>query len=437
MVKRPNSFKEPLPTKKPKHNLADEEILSDEAEDDNLENQDEFFEPEESPEEKRIRLSKELIKQAEEASGNNKEEVENILNQTALDTKGRLTIEIADNLNDHYEASFAKGHLLGVTCIALMPDNKKCISGSKDCCLIIWNLETMQKEHIIKGFRHDRKYGGHFDEIMCVAVSDDSKYIASAGKDRIVRIWDGQTYTSVENFKGHRDTVNAMKFCPNSHILFTAASDRCVKVWNLDDMVFMDTLYGHQSFIFDIDTYPGEKAITCSYDLSVRLWKTLEESQFVYNGHTQSIDCAKIINADHFVTGSQDGSIGLWKTGRKKPEKYFKDLHGGKWITSLAVLKRSDLLASGSSDGWIRLYKVSEGEIELKASVEAFGYITSLDFSKDGKYLVAGVSPDHRFGRWTETIKVKPGILIIDLDLSETRQAFINQFQNKVNFDNI
>lgn len=270
MVKRPNSSKQPLPTKKHKPRAMDEEILSDEAEEDNLANEDEFFEPEETPEEKRIRMAKDLIRQAEEA-GKNPEEVSNMLNQTSLDNKGRLTVEIAHTLKENYDSVFLKGHLLGVTCVVMMPDNKHCITGSKDCCLIVWDLESMTKKHVIKGFRHDRKYGGHFDEVFCVAVSDDAKYIASSGKDRTIKIWDGVSYTTVETFKGHRDTINALKFCPNSHILFSASSDRCVKVWNLDDMVFMDTLYGHQSFIFDIDTYNNERAITCSYDCSVRL----------------------------------------------------------------------------------------------------------------------------------------------------------------------
>lgn len=139
-----------------------------------------------------------------------------------------------------------------------------------------------------------------------------------------------------------------------------------------------------------------------------------------------SIDCIRIINADNYVTGSQDGSLALWKSGKKKPLKYFKEQHSGKWITSLAVLKSSDLIASGSYDGYIRLYRATNNDIELKSSIKADGYITSLDFSKNGKFLVAAVSPDHKFGRWTETIKKKPGIFVINLDLNFTHFEFKN-----------
>ena len=41
-------------------------------------------------------------------------------------------------------------------------------------------------------------------------------------------------------------------------------------------------------------------------DKSVRVWRVVEESQLVFGGHRASIDCVKLINEDHFVTGFQD-----------------------------------------------------------------------------------------------------------------------------------
>ena len=51
-----------------------------------------------------------------------------------------------------------------------------------------------------------------------------------------------------------------------------------------------------------------ERPVTSSgADKSVRVWRVVEESQLVFGGHRASIDCVKLINEDHFVTGSQDG----------------------------------------------------------------------------------------------------------------------------------
>jgi ribosomal RNA-processing protein 9 len=278
-------------------------------------------------------------------------------------------------------------------------------------------LETRTKEKIIKGFRHKRNGNCHFDEILTVCVSDDGGFIASAGKDRLIHVWKTDSFEHFACFKGHKDTVSAVKFAYNSHTLFSCSFDRTVKVWEVDDRVVLDTLHGHYSPVHDLDCFIHDKAFSCGFDCSVRMWKTAEESQLVYNGHTQSIDCIRIINVDTFITGGQDGNICVWKTGKKKPVSIVASPHDSCWITSLASLRNTDIVASGSYNGSINLYQF-EGTLLLKSQIKVPGYITSLDFSKNGKYLIAGVSSDHKLGRWTETLKAKPGITVIQLNLS-------------------
>ena len=322
-------------------------------------------------------------------------------------------------MSQTYPSSFFKGHLLGVTSIAVYPSGLQCVSGSKDCCLILWNLETGAKEKIVKGFRHKRTGNSHFDEILAVCVSDDSTFVASAGKDRLIHIWKADTLEHFACFKGHKDSISGLKFSKSSHTLFSCSFDRTIKVWDVDDKVVLDTLHGHYTAVHDIDCYMHDKAFTCGFDCSVRMWKTAEESQLVYNGHSESIDCIRIVNVDTFVTGGQDSNICIWKTGKKKPVGTCAGPHHGCWITSLATLRNTDLVASGSYDGFINIYGIDQG-LTLRSTVQVEGYITSLDFSKNGKYLVAGVSPDHKFGRWTESIKAKPGIVVIPINLSIT-----------------
>ena len=48
--------------------------------------------------------------------------------------------------------------------------------------------------------------------------------------------------------------------------------------------------------------------MTCGgRDTSCRVWKLVEESQLVFSGHRDSIDCIRLINEEHWVTGGQDG----------------------------------------------------------------------------------------------------------------------------------
>jgi len=82
-----------------------------------------------------------------------------------------------------------KGHKQAITCLDWLPDNRSLITGSKDCSLIQWDLES-QKKLFFRGEKFNRNMNGHFDEVLACAVSPNGKYLVSGGKDRVLRIWD-------------------------------------------------------------------------------------------------------------------------------------------------------------------------------------------------------------------------------------------------------
>ena len=53
-----------------------------------------------------------------------------------------------------------------------------------------------------------------------------------------------------------------------------------------------------------IDCLLRERTVTSGgADKSVRVWRVVEESQLVFGGHRASIDCVKLFDDEHFVTG--------------------------------------------------------------------------------------------------------------------------------------
>tara|TARA_B110000285_G_C15015365_1_gene558761 strand:- start:799 stop:1065 length:267 start_codon:yes stop_codon:yes gene_type:complete len=82
-----------------------------------------------------------------------------------------------------------KGHKKAITHLEWMPDNKRVITSSKDCNMIMWDIETKTKM-FFKGEKFNKAIQGHYDEIMTFTVSPNGKYLISGGKDRIVRVWD-------------------------------------------------------------------------------------------------------------------------------------------------------------------------------------------------------------------------------------------------------
>lgn len=205
----------------------DEEIHSDASDDlevqekqfkgaitEDLVTNDPFFENE-NADEKRLRMTKKLIKElGEEEKNEDKEDFFTSLqaNTTAdvnilseeddrlrkalkykiLEQRDKLFYNIAENYGSadaEYDRLFIKGHKKAITALEWMPDNKSIITASKDCNLILWDIEHKSKS-FFRGEKFNRAIPGHFDEVSSFAISPNGKYLISGGKDRIVRIWD-------------------------------------------------------------------------------------------------------------------------------------------------------------------------------------------------------------------------------------------------------
>ena len=115
--------------------------------------------------------------------------------------------------------------------------------------------------------------------------------------------------------------------------------------------------FGHQDSVSCITS-----GVSCDFlsggskDGTVRLWKTTEEVQLVFN-HPQgaSVEAIDKVNAEFFTTVGDNGQICIWSGRKKTPICTKMQAHGtdpindmSRWISSLAVLNCSDLIATGN-----------------------------------------------------------------------------------------
>lgn len=109
---------------------------------------------------------------------------------------------------------------------------------------------------------------------------------------------------------------------------------------------------------------------------------------------------------------------------KKKPLCIKEFAHGksvennqANWISSIATLINTDLVASGSCDGLIRIWKLSENYREMIPLFEVTvnGFVNSLAFTNDGTKLIAAIGQEHRLGRWWRIKEADNCVLVIPL----------------------
>lgn len=393
----------------------------------------------ETPQEKRLRIAKQYLEEIEKEEKSRAEynadmgdSLSKRVTTDYLDRTGKLRRTVAHLYKgykqDEMKVLKHKMHKLPVTTICLSTDGQTLFSGSKGNCVLKWDLSKEQPQcEVITLSRTtaEGKLKMPKIQISCIALSTDQKFLAIGESSNIIHIHCPKTLAPLAKLKDHRGAITALVFRRDSHDLFSGSKDRSVNVWSLDEMAKIETLYGHQSPITDIDALVRERAITSGgNDASIRIWKVDGESQLVYNAHSgHNVDHVKLINEENFVSGGDDGSLCLWSAMKKRPLATQEFSHGkcqgngeANWITSLATYINSDLVASGSNDGFIRLWSI-EGFRRFRQVVEipVRGFVNGLQFSKDGTALIAAIGQEHKNGRWWHEKEAKNCILVIPL----------------------
>lgn len=392
----------------------------------------------ETAQDKKVRLAKLYLAEIEreeleraETEVVDKDAIAHRLKEDYLEQSGKLKKAIADSYmgfdGNGMQFLRCKEHKLAITCLIISSDNKFVYSSSKDCGIVKWSLVERRKVNCIPRMQKGPadSDNGHTATVLCLAISSDNNFLASGGENRVIHIWHPDTLKHLHVFKGHNGAVTGLAFRKGTHQLFSVSADKAVKIWSLDEMAYVESLFGHQTGITSVDVLSRERAVTSGgRDHTVRIWKVVEESQLIYNGHVGSIDAVKLINEEHFLSCGDDGNLCVWGTKKKKPLCTVEFAHGvstqnkePNWISSIATLTNTDLIASGSQDGYIKLWKCDGGfrSISPLLNIPVVGFVNAMSFTSDGDYLIVGVGQEHRLGRWWKIKEAKNGILIIPL----------------------
>lgn len=169
----------------------------------------------------------------------------------------------------------------------------------------------------------------HGQEINDAAFSPDGRWLATASKDRTVKIWDMENGHETLTYYGHSDHVRWLAFSPDGKIIASAGAEPDIKLW---------------------DPATGKDIRTISPPARIDKDKDGKETKVAY---TTCLIFAP--DGKHLIAGNNDAAMRVYdvKTGEMK--RMISEFRLP--VLSLAFNKQGNVLAAAVGDGQMSVWE--------------------------------------------------------------------------------
>ncbi len=279
-----------------------------------------------------------------------------------------------------------------------------------------------------------RTLEGHTAAVYRVVGSLNGRWLATAGIDNTVRIWDRATGHLLHTLTGHKEPVYAVAFSSDSRLLASGGVDKAIKIWDVNTGQESMTLAGHGGAIRALAFHPSRLELASgggSGDTSVRLWDLRTKTSRTLAGHDKFIyGLGYSTSTGSLYSAGSDGRILVWDSANGSAKSRLANfpvpglnpsfsLSGdGQYLavtgedqvihvwntrtnTEVARLPMTTLpnsialgpdgtrLATAGQDGIVRVWQVEKGR-EVLALRGHSGIVFGVSYSEDGWQLFSG-----------------------------------------------
>ncbi|XVE51362.1 hypothetical protein DITRI_Ditri02bG0034100 [Diplodiscus trichospermus] len=210
-------------------------------------------------------------------------------------------------------------------------------------------------------------------KVLCCHFSSDGKFLASAGHEKKVLIWNMDTLDFAETSQCHSLLITDVRFRPSSTIFATSSFDKTVQIWDsAKPSKSLSQLEGHAEQVLSLDFHPRKVDLLCSCDSNdeMRLWDINKCScMHISKGATKQVRFQPRLG--NLIATASGNVVNTVDVETNKPQFCLKGHN--KDVLSICWDPSGKYIASISEDS-ARVWSVSGGEClhELRSTGNKF-----------------------------------------------------------------
>ena len=270
--------------------------------------------------------------------------------------------------------------------VAVAPDGKSLVLGQMNGLLELQVMPQGEELAIEEG---------ELTTMRAAVFSPDGTTLASAGVGNVIKLWNMPAGNLWTELFGHETCVRSLAFSPDSKILASGGTDGSIRLWDLTTGDELLELKGHDKDVWSLAFAPDGKSLASgSHDGSVRIWdvETGREKVAVRDPSRRVYGLAYTPDGKTLAFGlgasqnGQQGKVVLWEV--EKGREAVRVIDNASTL-AVALSPNGKTLATAGLDRVVKLWDLATGK-ELACMDGHRGFIASLTFSPDGRYVISG-----------------------------------------------